>query len=108
MKRKLCAFFTKLAGEWSVLWLNPSKAEFLVVFVSEASSVTGDSAVVALESASVHLFPLSFHLAIPGTGAWFSAEELSGIAGIGDGSLDAGWAELANDEVSLFIGFFEF
>jgi len=104
----LCHFFTKLASERSVLWVNPSEKEFSVIFESEASSVTSNRAVVAHESASVHLFPSSRNFAVPFACSWFAADKVVRVARVFDWSLNARWAEFADKEVGSVISFLEF
>jgi hypothetical protein len=104
----LCHFFTKLASERSVLRVNPSERVFSVILESVASSVASVRAVVAHESASVHLFPSSGNFAVPFAGSWFAADEKVGVAGILDGSLNAGGAEFTDKELGSVISFFEF
>ena len=103
-----CHFFTKLASERSVLWLNPSESEFFVIFESEASSVTGDGAVVAHESASVHFLPSSRNFAVPFASSWFAASEEVSVTGVFDRSLNARWAEFTDKELGSVVGFLEF
>ena len=104
----MCHFFTKLASERSVLRVNPSEQVFFVILESEASSVASDGAVVAQESASVHLFPSARNFAVPFAGSGFAAREEVGVAGVLDGSLNAGWAEFTDKELGSVVSFFEF
>ena len=79
-----------------------------MVFESEASSVAGDGAVVAHESASVHLLPSSRDLAVPLACSGFSAEEFGRVARVLYWSLDARGAEFTEKQLGRGIGFLEF
>lgn len=104
----MCHFFTKLASERSVLRVDPSEQVFSVVLESEASSVAGDRAVVAHESASVHLLPSAGNFAVPFAGSGFAADEEVRVARVLDGSLNAGWAEFTDEELGSVVRFLEF